>query len=392
MKHRLSLTQKSELLEASRKGISVRTLCMKYHVPRSTAYRWIGLDRCEPNPRPQRSLRLVCMDLERTIVGLRHQLAILRELTPLSDAPANERAAAVANMKSRFSVKALCEALTLRKSTYYHHTRKHETKYVREDRIVSAEIAAIHADQQKRAGSVKIKHALDQRGYRVSVPRVQRLMREMNIATVRTNKPKPFYIKLDKTMRCENILSQHFSQPAPNLVWVSDITYVRVKKRFMYVCVILDLFSRRIIAHQVSLSMEARHVVECFKRAFQDRGRPTPLLFHSDRGSQYTSNEFRETLAANGIEQSFSGPGYPFHNAVAESFFASFKKETIQRYPQIHTAKQLKGIVDEHVAYHNEKRLHRGIGYLTPCQKEDLYTQSHMIDAVNSTRFADPLI
>jgi len=118
MKHRLNLMEKSELLESFRKGTAVFELCKSYNVPRSTAYRWIAQDHSEPKPRASRSLRLICMDLERTIGKLKNQLAILRELSPLSEAPAIEKTAVVQNLKTRFPIKALCEALELRKSSY----------------------------------------------------------------------------------------------------------------------------------------------------------------------------------------------------------------------------------------------------------------------------------
>ena len=127
--------------------------------------------------------------------------------------------------------------------------------------------------------------------------------------------------------RCENRLKQQFYPKAPNMVWVSDITYIKVGQYFCYLCVIIDLYSRKVIGYRLSDKADSAMVAELFIQVYEKRGCPRGLMFHSDRGCQYTSESFRKTLDRLDVMQSFSKKGYPYDNAVAESFFRYLKKE-----------------------------------------------------------------
>lgn len=145
-----------------------------------------------------------------------------------------------------------------------------------------------------------------------------------------TIKPKFIYTKKDSSFSCNNEIKQNFTTDKPNLVWVSDITYVKVNGYFYYICVIIDLFSRKVISYSVSNKINENLVIDTFNKAFSFRNSPENLIFHSDRGSQYTSQNFRKLLEQYNIIQSFSVKGYPYDNAVAESFFKFLKVVLIQ--------------------------------------------------------------
>ena len=134
---------------------------------------------------------------------------------------------------------------------------------------------------------------------------------------------------------CTNHLHQYFNQKAPNLVWVSDITYIKAGGKWYYLCIVMDLFSRKIIAWHLSGKADADLVISTFQKAYQKRNAPYGLMFHSDRGSQYTAFSFRQLLDSLNVVQSFSKKGYPFDNAVCECFYKYLKKKKQTGEPTI---------------------------------------------------------
>lgn len=166
-------------------------------------------------------------------------------------------------------------------------------------------------------------------GIHISVGRVYRLMKSMTLPKMSTG--TPVFPKSKNEGNFNNPLNQQFDQKAPNVVWVSDITYIRAAGKWYYLCVLIDLFSRKVIAWEVSAKPDTNLVVSVFKKAYAIRNVTQGLMFHSDRGVQYTAAAFRILLDDLNVVQSFSKKGYPFDNAVAESFFKYLKKEEINR-------------------------------------------------------------
>ena len=156
-------------------------------------------------------------------------------------------------------------------------------------------------------------------------------MATMRLPKMSTVKPPDKQPAKNNTAEFHNRLRQKFSQKSPNLVWVSDLTYIRVAGRWHYLCVIIDLFSRKVVAWEVSEMANSKLVENTFIKAYKARGEPEGLMFHSDRGCQYTSESFRRLLDKLNVVQSFSKKGYPFDNAVAESFFKYLKQEETNR-------------------------------------------------------------
>ena len=129
---------------------------------------------------------------------------------------------------------------------------------------------------------------------------------------------------------CPNHLKQNFNPSAPNQVWVSDITYIPASNRFCYLCTVIDLFARKVIAYWLSPKMKVQLTIGTFQAAWNNRGKPVGLLFHSDHGSQYTAKEFRKLLDGYDVVQSFSAKGNPYDNAMAENFFSILKTQRNQ--------------------------------------------------------------
>lgn len=154
-------------------------------------------------------------------------------------------------------------------------------------------------------------------------------MQELGLTSIRENAKSNYRSRQEYLKR--NLVNQEFTVTRPNEIWVSDITYFKIKGYAVYLCVIIDLFSRMVVGYRVSRKCSTHLVTATFKDAFQVRGKPTELTFHSDRGGQYTSETFFKLLRQCSVKQSFSRSGRPCDNAAAETFFASFKREEAYR-------------------------------------------------------------
>ena len=235
-------------------------------------------------------------------------------------------------------------------------------------------IFAIYSAYKNRLGAYKICYLLGvEYGIHISVGRVYRLIKSMNLPKMSTSKPKFVHSHKDENTAYRNGVKQQFKTDKPNLVWISDITYVKVSGSFYYVCIIIDLFSRKVIAYSVKNKMDVTLVEDTFKKAFNLRNCPKNLIFHSDRGSQYTAKKFRMLLDQNNVVQSFSAKGYPYDNVVAESFFKFLKSEEINRHTY-YTKNELELSLFEYIeGFYNNKRPHSANDMLSPNQKEEFY-------------------
>ena len=198
-------------------------------------------------------------------------------------------------------------------------------------------------------------------------------MRELGIASVRTTAKKTWATLQPR----KNIVRRQFQTSEPNLVWVSDVTCFKISGHYYYICVIIDLFSRMVVAHKVSRKNSTQLITSTFKMAYAARRPDNHLVFHSDQGSQYTSDTFRKLLLRCSVTQSFSRSGSPYDNAVSESFFSSFKKEELYRR-EYRSESAFRQATDSYVAFFNSQRPHRTLNNLTPQQVEDKYkTKPH---------------
>ena len=201
-------------------------------------------------------------------------------------------------------------------------------------------------------------------------------MQELGLHSIRVDAKKQF--KRKQQYAKKNLLKQQFSADYPNQIWVSDITYFKVKSYWVYLCVILDLYSRKIIAWRVSRHMSTNLVTATFKATFEERGRPQNLTFHSDRGTQYISKTFEALLQKCGVKQSFSATAKPLDNAVAETFFSTFKRE--EAYRREYTSEQhFRRSAREYIRFYNEVRPHQTLKFKTPQAFEDAF-QSRFIE------------
>ena len=198
-------------------------------------------------------------------------------------------------------------------------------------------------------------------------------MSTMNLPKRSTEKPKRKHSHKEND-NCFNYLNQQFNPSSPNSVWASDFTYIKVNGSFHYLCVVMDLFSRKIIGWSISNLHDVELTIKAFEKAYLNRGEPEYVLFHSDRGSEYTAFTFRQMLERYNVVQSFSQKGYPYDNACMESFFRHMKRECINR-KSFRNQDELRLCCFEYINRYNSKRPHSSLGDYTPNEIEQFYME-----------------
>jgi putative transposase len=277
-------------------------------------------------------------------------------------------------------VKTLCRVLRVNRSTYYKFANHKPSARDLDNQIIRQKILTIHSIFNKSLGVAKINTVLARDyGINISNGRVYRLMKSMHLPKMSTDKPKFKSSVNDTNLVCHNNLNQQFQTPAPNLVWCSDFTYIKVAtKTFVYLCVILDLFSRKIIAWHVSPHINSQLAIDTLHKAVACRSRNESLLFHMDQGSQFTSAVFRKTLDKYNITASYSKKAHPWDNAVIESFFKSLKREQLNRM-KFTSLKQVHIACFEYINRYNSKRPHATLNMNTPNHVEELFWLSAIL-------------
>jgi putative transposase len=276
----------------------------------------------------------------------------------------------IATEKACYPVALLCRVLKVSRSGYYAwHKRPAATRTVQDQRL-ALEVAAIHAHSRGRYGSPRVHAELRERGQRIARKRVARLMRA---AGLRGRERRRFRCTTDSKHQMAikgNLLARRFAVAAPNTGWVTDITYLWTLEGWLYLAVILDLFSRRVIGWALSERLERGLALDALAMALKQRQPSSGLLHHSDRGSQYASHEYQQLLARYGILSSMSRSGNCWDNAVAESFFATLKLELAYQ-TRWGTRAEARSAVFEYIElFYNRQRRHSALGYLCPSEFE----------------------
>ena len=372
---RISTEAKQSLVARYRAGESVVEICADSGVPRSTFYTWIKPYTVTMTDSGHVVSQQAFIKMKQKLQKLEQKIEILQRVNCTVLAPLQEKLQELAKLHGQYSVHALCEALCVSRGTFYNHIfrRKEVTAYDKRRAEMKEHIQTAFDESQQRFGANKIAAVLADRGVRTSPKYVAELMREMGLQSVSIYSKRD-YQKSERLVKKQNMLQRQFKVDEPNCVWVSDITCFKVNGKYLYICVILDLFSRKVVAHRVSPKNSTYLVTSTFRQAYRNRNEPQQLMFHSDQGPQYTSNTFRKLLRMNKVVQSFSKSGRPHDNAVAESFFASMKREEVYR-TQYCSEHQFMRSVDTYIEFYNTKRPHSTLNYKTPDGFELLHAQ-----------------
>lgn len=266
----------------------------------------------------------------------------------------------------------MCRVLRVPKSTYYKAQHKTESKSSIETKVYETEIKVLYKESKNRYGAIKIHRLLLAKGFTLSLKRVQRIMRRLGLKSIVNKRFRPYASKGPVEAR-PNILSQDFSTNSVNEKWVADITYIHtIKDGWCYLASVMDLHSRKIIGHSFSKSMDAGLVITALENAYITQRPSGQIIFHTDLGSQYTSNKFIDKLKEYKFIPSYSRKGCPYDNACIESFHSILKKEEVNhvKYYDFYSAKL--ALFQFIESWYNRKRIHGAIGYITPQMCEDL--------------------
>ena len=241
--------------------------------------------------------------------------------------------------------------------------------------MLTMKIKKIFYSHKKRYGAIKINNELAKEGLNYSIKKVNKIMKKSNLVCLHTKKFKIVTTESKHSLPvANNELNRQFSATAPNQAWVADITYIKTLSGWLYLAIVLDLFSRRIVGYATSIRIDNNLVLNALDNALiRNKLSGTGLVFHSDRGVQYASNDFRRVIKDNNFVQSMSRKGNCWDNAPAESFFATLKKELI--YPLgICTKFQIERELFEYIeAYYNTIRSHSYLGYKSPLEFENMH-------------------
>jgi putative transposase len=276
----------------------------------------------------------------------------------------------IAAKEVAFPVATMCRMLDVSRSGYYAWKTRPEPAKKGEDVQLAVEIAGAYKRSRGIYGSPRVHRDLKARGLRVGKKRVERLMRQNGL---KGRSKRRFCCTTDSKHAlpiAPNVLDRRFETNAPNRVWVGDVTCIATDNGWLYLAVLLDLFSRRVVGWATSATNDRALALAALDRALDHRRPPPGLLHHTDRGSPYASDDYRAALAQRGIVASMSGTGDCYDNAVAESFFATLKAEHVHHedFPSREVARV--SVAEYIEGFYNPARRHSSIGYVSPIEFE----------------------
>ncbi len=276
--------------------------------------------------------------------------------------------------KALYPVTLLCHVMRVSRSGFYAWQQRRPSRRAQETQRLDAQIKELFEASKGRSGSPKITRALSDRGWRVGKNRVARRMRQMGLRSIVRRR---FRITTDSKHACPvapNRLQRDFTAERPNQVWVSDLTYLRVGRSWLYLVVFLDLYSRKIVGWALSSSLDHTVALRALRRAVERRCPPRGLIIHSDRGIQYACTGFASWVADRGFVQSMSRKGDCWDNAVAESFFHLLKSELAHHCRWLNYEAAHRDLFDYIEIFYNRERSHSTLDYVSPAQFEKQLT------------------
>jgi transposase InsO family protein len=268
-----------------------------------------------------------------------------------------------------FPVQVMCELLGVSRGGYYAWAGRAESARAADDRALATEIRAAHEASRGRYGSPRVHAELRARGRRIGRKRVARLMRGMGLAARRRRRFRRTTDSRHAFPIAPNLLERNFTAEAPDRVWLADLTYIWTAQGWLYLAAVLDLYTRRVVGWAMADHLRHELTLAALDMAIV-RQRPAPgLVHHADRGVQYAAHGYRTRLRRHGMVCSMSRKGDCWDNAPMESFFATLKGELVEA-AEYDTRDEARADLFQYIeGFYNRRRLHSGLGYLTPEQK-----------------------
>jgi transposase InsO family protein len=265
-----------------------------------------------------------------------------------------------------YPIRMMCRLMSVSSSGYYDWATRKPSKRLIENNRLAEKIKAAFDKQKSRAGAIRITKRLQADGEIIGRHRVARIMRKNDLRARAAKKYKATTNSNHSMPVAPNLLEQYFEATHPNEKWVSDITYIATDEGWLYLAVVLDLYSRKVIGWCMSERMTKQLVCDALMMALWNRKMPRNVILHSDRGSQYCSYRYQNIIKKHGLVCSMSKRGDCYDNAAMESWNHSFKVESIHG-ERFSTRKQAKSHIFEYIEiYYNRERLHSKLGYVSP--------------------------
>jgi len=279
--------------------------------------------------------------------------------------------------RDEFPITRMCKVLEVSPSGYYAWRTRPVSAREMANRELAKQIEVVYNDNHGVYGSPRVYRTLKAQGVACGENRVARLMRLLGLRAKQTRCYKSTTKRNKAHAVAPNLLKRDFTADRPNQKWLADITYIPTLEGWLYLALILDLFTRRIVGWAMSQRMTSELTLTALRMALRQR-RPAPgLIHHSDQGSQYTDGAYQALLQAHGIQASMNGVGSWYDNAPMESFIGTLKTELVH-HRQYRTRDEAKPDLFSYIeGFYNRHRLHSSLGYLSPETYEDLYYQEH---------------
>lgn len=265
-----------------------------------------------------------------------------------------------------FSIRAMCRVLEVSPSGYYAWRGRMISGRTREDESLRGRIAAIHEQSRRTYGSPRIHAELKEEGTRVGRKRIARLMKESGLVGVSRRKSIRTTRRDPAARPAPDLVDRKFAASGPNQLWVADMTYIPTLAGFLYLAVVLDVWSRKIVGWAMSSRLAKEIVLDALQMAVEQRRPAAGVIHHSDQGCQYTSIEFGKRCREAGVRPSMGSVGDCYDNAMCESFFATLECELLDRVRFAYRAEAELAVFDFIEGFYNTHRLHSALGYLAP--------------------------
>ena len=385
MYNKTDVKTKRKLVGRYQAGESVDKICHESGISRSTMYYWTKLHRVQTTGSGVIVTSRELYSAKRQIKKYEDIIRVLKTVDCTVSSPLRSKLKALELLYGEYSVHVLCEALDVPRGTFYNHilrSKGDNSWFMKRRTELMDSIQTIYNDSNQVFGVGKVRAVLANQGYVVSEKIVAELMREMGLYSVGISAKKANR-SLGWNERRTNLLKREFDVDRPDKVWASDVTFFKLKDRHYYICIFIDLFSRKILAISVGRNNSTHLVETAFMNAYAAR-QLKELIIHTDRGSVYTSYSMQKILKQNNVAHSLSQVGKPYDNAVAESFFATLKKEELYRVMYKSEA-ELRSSLTKYIDFYNATRPHQYLGYRTPDQAEVEFRQSKKIPELKTS-------
>jgi transposase InsO family protein len=277
----------------------------------------------------------------------------------------------IAHHASQYPVAVLCRVLGVSRSGYYAWRTRPDSRRRQADCQLEAQIRQVHVASRRTYGRPRIHAELRGQGVGCSEKRVARVMRRAGIRACRPPRRRTTTASRHALPVAANRINREFTAPAANTKWAADITYIETRAGWLYLAVVLDLFSRRVVGWAMQPTLERGLVLNALEMALSQRQRTTTLVHHSDRGSQYASGDYQARRAAAGIRCSMRRRGDCFDNAPVESFFSTLKRALVYQQPFATRQDARRAIFAYVEVFYNRQRRHSALGYRSPLEFEE---------------------